>query len=187
CGDGLTWKLYSDGVLYIDGEGAMPDYDYGKYSAAAAPWAFYRSDITKVVIGAGVETIGSYAFYQCTELTDVEFAADAVLTIIGAGAFGYTESLDVITLPASLETIEARCFYFSGLETVEVEDGSVLATIGDYAFRNNTGLVSVYLPDSVSTIGSAIFYACDSVVVSVAEGTYAHNYMVSKGYNYEIR
>ncbi len=188
CGTDLTWELYDNGVLYINGNGVMPDYHYNKYNANAAPWAAYRSQIYKVVIGAGVQNIGTYAFYQCTNLATVEFATGSVLTTINEGAFGYTSALKTITLPASLQTIKKNGFYFSGLETVAVAEGSALATIEATAFRNCTSLVSVYLPDSVATIGYAIFYQCgDQVVVSVAANSYAYRYANNNGYAYVVR
>ncbi len=188
CGEGLTWAIYTDDVLYINGNGVMPDYHYNKKNENAAPWSAYRSEIKKAVIGAGVEYIGTYAFYQCTALEAVEFAADAKLTTIGEGAFGYTSALKSVTLPASLKTIAKCGFYFSGLETVAFAEGSKLETIGDTAFRNCTALTSVYIPDSVKSIGYQIFRLCgDQVVVSVAEGSYAYDYANNNGYACEVR
>ena len=188
CGDGLTWALYDNGVLYINGNGAMPDYSYNKNDATAAPWAKYRSLIEKVVVGAGVENIGTYAFYQCANLTEVVFAENGSLTAINEGAFGYTTALKSVTLPASLKTIGKNGFYFSGLESVAFAEGNMLSKIGDTAFRNCTALVSVYLPDSVKTIGYQIFrLAGDQVVASVAEGSTAYRYVVSNGYAYVTR
>ncbi len=188
CGEGLTWDLYDNGILYINGNGTMPDYHYSKNNANAAPWAKYRTEIFKVVIGAGVEKIGTYAFYQCTVLTDVEFAADSKLTVIGEGAFGYTDALKNITLPASLVAIDKNGFYFSGLETVAFEEGSVLETLGATVFRNCTALTSIYLPETIKSIGYEIFRESGSqVVANVAAGSYAYRNMVNNGYNYVVR
>ena len=184
----LTWTLYDNGTLEIGGYGTMADYHYAKHNANAAPWALYRSDITKVVIGKGVQNIGEFAFYQCTALTEVTFAEGCTLTDIGAGAFGYLSALKSITLPASLKTIDKNAFYYSALETVAFEDGAKLTTIGNYAFRNNTALKSFYIPDSTTELGSAIFYACgDQVVVNVAADSSAYRYAVKQGYAYVTR
>ena len=187
CGEGLTWELYTDGILYINGSGEMPDYTYAKYGENAAPWSLYRSEITKVVIGAGVKNIGTYAFYQCTEVTEIEFADEAELVAINEGAFGYTTALKNITLPASLDSIGKCGFYFSGLETVEFEENSKLTTLGDYVFRNCEQLVNVYIPSNVNGIGYSIYYACSSVNSSVEADSYAVNYMSKYGYEYTIR
>ena len=184
----LTWELYDNGMLVISGNGAMPNYHYAKNNPDAAPWAMYRSMITKVVIGSGVTSIGEFAFYQCTAMTQVQFSADGALTEIAKGAFGYT-GLTAVTLPASLVTIGDNAFYYSAaLETVDVAEGSELKNVGSYAFRNCTALKSVYLPDGVSKIGSVIYYACgNQVVTSVAGGSYAHSYAAKNGYAVDLR
>jgi hypothetical protein len=188
CGEGLTWELYNTGLLTITGEGAMPDYNYQVYAEDATPWALYRSDIKKVMIGAGVERIGSFAFYQCANLAEVTFEEGSKLSVIGKGAFGYAVALKNVVLPAALQTIEANAFYFAGLETVAFEADSQLKTIGNYVFRDCTALVSVYMPDSITKIGSSIFTNCgDQVVMNVAENSVAHEYAVEKGYAVTIR
>ena len=140
------------------------------------------------MIGKGIESIADFAFYNCTNLTVVEFEAGSVLKNIGAGAFGYT-GIVAVTIPATVEEIENNAFYFSAsLETVTVEENSKLATIGNYAFRNCTSLKSISIPSSVTKIGAAILYACgDQVTVYAASDSYAYKYAVSKNYNVEAK
>ena len=57
CGTGLTWQLTDDGILQIEGEGAM-----STYSTVTAPWYNYRSGIVSVEVGSGVTSISSGAF-----------------------------------------------------------------------------------------------------------------------------
>lgn len=68
CGD-LTWTLDGAGTLTIDGNGEMASYE----SEEAVPWYAYRDKIKRVVVGAGVESIGAYAFSGCTGITDIIF------------------------------------------------------------------------------------------------------------------
>lgn len=73
CGTGLQWQLDNEGTLTISGEGAMKNY----YSAPELPpWSNYT--IKKVVIGAGVTKLGSYALYDCTEVSAVIFRGSAL-------------------------------------------------------------------------------------------------------------
>ena len=72
CGAGVTWKLTQNNTdtanptytLTISGSGAMADYD----PAGAAPWCSaltndaYKTQITKIVIGKDITTIGNNAF-----------------------------------------------------------------------------------------------------------------------------
>ncbi len=65
CGEALTWSLDTNGKLTISGMGRMTNYSY------LAPWYKYRSLIQSVVIENGASNIGSYAFYNCTNLTSI--------------------------------------------------------------------------------------------------------------------
>ncbi|MBR7187761.1 MAG: hypothetical protein IKD53_04330, partial [Clostridia bacterium] len=58
CGARLTWRIDEEGVLTIAGTGAMSDYS----SDSGAPWELRKSAITKVVVGSGATSVGSYAF-----------------------------------------------------------------------------------------------------------------------------
>jgi len=187
CGADATWYLTNDGVLYIEGAGAMDDFDYTTVADNAAPWAKMRADVKKVVIGKDITSIGTYAFFKMANLIEVEFEAGSALEVIGTGAFGYTTALKNVVIPASVVEIKQNAFYFGGLETAAFAEGSVLKTIGNYAFRNNTALTEIDIPDSVANIGAKIFYKCDAVTVTVGVGTAAEAYMVKTGVNHTIR
>ena len=58
CGDNLTWVLYDDGELIIEGTGDM--WNWG--AAPSAPWYNYGNSITKIKISNGVTSIGNSAF-----------------------------------------------------------------------------------------------------------------------------
>ena len=82
CGNNVTWKLTAipnNYILTISGTGDMGDMDSNPL------WENYKSDITTVVIGDGVTSIGDYAFYDCTSLTTVSIPAS--VTSIGDYAF----------------------------------------------------------------------------------------------------
>ena len=85
CGENLTWA-FENGVLTIDGEGSMMDYD-----ADDAPWKDYRGDITSVVIKSGATTIGNSAFKGCNNIINV--TVPETVTSIGTNAFTNCTSL----------------------------------------------------------------------------------------------
>ncbi len=185
CGDTLTWSLSSDGVLTIDGEGAMWNYNA---SDDKAPWADQKEKITKVVIGSGVTSIGKYAFHECSALAAVEFEEGCSLTLIDEYAFNYASSLESITIPASVKKIWHYAFqYASNLKTVEFEVGSKFTHMGGYVFRYCTALETLELPATIIYIDEAnILSKAMQATVIVTEDSYAHNYAVAKGYNIEL-
>ena len=128
CGPNLKWQLTDDGVLTITGKGEMYDYSY-------TPWSY--DNLTRVIIGNGVTTIGEAAFRSCSHLTSVNIP-NSVMTI-GGWAFKYCSSLTSVTIPNSV------------------------TTIGDNAFYNCSSLTSVTIPNSVTTIGESAFYGCSSL------------------------
>ena len=76
CGDDVGWSFDADtGTLTLSGTGDMYDYDnpYSIHAYKYVPWYDIRDSITRVEIGAGVTRIGEYAFYSCTNLTDVYY------------------------------------------------------------------------------------------------------------------
>lgn len=53
----ISWSLSDEGVLTIDGTGAMP-----YYNNAVAPWLSKRDSITSVLVKEGITNIGFGAF-----------------------------------------------------------------------------------------------------------------------------
>ncbi|MCF0231296.1 MAG: leucine-rich repeat domain-containing protein, partial [Enterococcus sp.] len=76
----LTWKIVGD-ELRISGSGAMPDYRINENS----PWYSKRDSIKLIEIEKGVTSIGDYAFYGCSSLTNITIPEG--VTSIESGAF----------------------------------------------------------------------------------------------------
>ena len=158
CGDKLSWMLYENYSLILEGSGAMNDYTSSS-SSGYAPWNRYAAQIQSVTIPKGVTSIGNYAFYNCSKLTDV-------------------------TIPESVTSIGNYAFYIyssstntSSLKTVTLSEG--LKSIGTYAFGNCAALVSLTIPKSVETIGSSAFYNSPNLVLTVYRDTYGRTYATS--------
>ncbi len=86
CGENMLWELDYDGTLNITGTGEMNSYGIGN-----RPWEDYKDEITNVIIGDGVESIGSYAFEGCVNLQNVNISES--VGQIGSGAFNNCMSL----------------------------------------------------------------------------------------------
>ena len=102
CGTtNVFWALDTDNVLHVYGTGAIPT--YGSGSSNLTPWWGYRSKITGAVIGDGVTSIGSYAFYCCAKLTSVTLPGS--LTSISSNAFSGCTGLSEVRYFGSSEQL----------------------------------------------------------------------------------
>ena len=99
CGENLLYFLADNGVLTITGSGAMD---------GIVPWDDYRKQITSVSLPDGITSIGSSAFYGCTNLTTITIPQG--VTSIGHQAFSGS-GLVAVTIPASVAVINHRAFY----------------------------------------------------------------------------
>ncbi|RGM22254.1 hypothetical protein DXC23_04185 [Eubacterium sp. OM08-24] len=179
CGDKVYWTLYSDGKLYISGEGDIEDYNVAyNYNS---PWylklnintvnisngitrigdcAFDGLGITSITIPDSVTSIGNDAFGDCENLTDITIP-DSV-TSIGEGAFRNCKSLTSITIPCSVTSIGDYTFYgCKSLTSITIPCS--VTSIGYKAFCFCENLTNITIPDSVTSIGDDAFYYCASL------------------------
>ncbi|MDO4731229.1 MAG: leucine-rich repeat domain-containing protein, partial [Clostridia bacterium] len=172
-GEEVFWSFDSEsGVLTISGTGAMTDYP----SLVSSPFSG-KSEIEAVVVEEGVTSIGTWAFYDCSNLEVVTLPS--TLDNIGAKAFASCESLimselrsgvktigvdafydclslKTMTIPSTVEKIEARTFYMcENLESVTIEPG--VTSVGERAFYGCDALKKVTIPESVKEIGDKAF------------------------------
>lgn len=56
CGDFMTWQMIDSNTIKITGDGDMDDFS----SHVLPPW--HEHEITSVIVGEGVKSIGKYAF-----------------------------------------------------------------------------------------------------------------------------
>ena len=155
CGTNVTYSyVESTHTLTINGTGDMEDYD-----DSYAPWSSICEEITTVVIGAGVTSIGNYAFSGCSGLTSVTIPAS--VTSIGNYAFSGCSGLTSVTIPASVTSIGECAFGGSGLTSVTIP--ASVTSIGESAFFfcSNLATVAVYAPSC--TLGYDAFAYCDNL------------------------
>ena len=131
----LTWELYSDGTLYIKGEGEMGELERGEGDSIIHPWYEYMSNhtgttITKVVVESGVTSIASGAFMGCTNLREVDIAR--TVSVIPEKCFKYCEKLERVTASCAIR-IEDNAFD-SCVKLSTVTFSASLELVGDGAF-----------------------------------------------------
>ena len=155
-----------NGVLYTKGLTEILFYPKNQDgNLANLPWDTIRKigvgvfknnqRITSVTIGAQVTEIGEGAFYGCTALTSVSYAAGNQNPLtVGAQAFYGCTKLSSVTLPASTTAIGAEVFYNTAITSFELP--AALTTIGAKTFANSS-LTSVTIPSTVTYIGNGAF------------------------------
>ena len=156
CGTNVYYSYDSTtNTLRIFGTGAMTD-----YSGLNMPWFSYREDITTVVIGHGVTSIGECAFINCSSLTSITIPAS--VTSIGDWAFTLCSGLTSIEIPASVASIGNVAFAgCTSLTSIEIP--ASVTSIGINAFGNCTSLESIVIPEGVTSIGDNAFDGCTSL------------------------
>ncbi len=91
-------------------------------------------NLTKITIGANVESVGAYAFSDCSALSDVVFKDSTIeKKVIGDYAFYNCQALS------------------------NVDFGNAVKSIGNYAFMFDKSLESIEFPDSLESIGYCAF------------------------------
>ena len=139
CGQSLTWHFDPEtGVLTIEGDGGMWDYDNVKQ----LPWFRYAGNIKEIILKKGVtsigtnafagcavekvefpetlQTIGKKAFYECKNLTQVDLSKTQVTTV-AQKAFSKCDKLktETVKLPETTQSLAPNAFDKNVTVTVE--------------------------------------------------------------------
>ena len=129
-----------------------------------------------------MESIGDYAFYECSGLTSVHISDIAAWCNIDfkgsvSNPFYYAhhlylngEEVKDLVIPNSVENIGSFAFSrCSGLTSVTI--GNSVTSIGGDAFAYCSGLTSVTIPNSVTSIGDYAFRGCSGLIsVTIGSG-----------------
>jgi hypothetical protein len=170
-----------DGILFNKNQSNLVQYPGGKEGTVVIPstvtsigsYAFYScTNLTSVTIPASVTSIGISAFESCSSLTSITIPAS--VTSIGSSAFYSCSSLTSITFPASVTSIGSSAFYScSSLTSITIP--ASVTSIGSSAFQSCSSLTSITIPASVTSIGSSAFQSCSSLT-SITVSTQNLNY-----------
>lgn len=171
--------------------------------------AFFNCvSLKSIVVPSTVNTIEQGAFQNCTSLEKIDLSKTAV-TEISEETFRGCKNLKEVILPDGVVTIQADAFQGCGaLKSVNLFSLKDLKKIGSGAFANCISLNEVIIPESVTTIGGGAFANCislESITIpgsvsefgqAVLEGasnvtvksvvnSYAYDYAMRKGLNFE--
>lgn len=190
-GDNLMYKLNSEGVLTISGQGEMAD-----WFTNTVPWKDYKNsgEITRVIIHEGVTSVSTKAFVSCESLEyafipssmkDIDgFTACSSLKsinlpegleTIGIQAFCDCDSLKTVTIPSSVNSIGFGAFeWCDSLTEIKVKSNNAYFTDinGVLYNKDKTKIIqypkaktqtSYIIPSSVTTVGRDAFEECENL------------------------
>lgn len=140
-------------------------------------WFSQKENLTEVVLGDEVVTIGDNAFSYCKNLATINFPPN--LRSIGDHAFSGCEKLTNIVIPAKIETIgsafdnyvtsvtfhcpEINAWFKENTNLREVVIGEEVTTIKDEAFWYCSGLTTINIPANVQTVEGSPFLGCSGL------------------------
>jgi len=138
----------------------------------------------KVVLAETVkDSIGSYAFYNCSSLSDINIPSTH--TIIDKYVFYGCSSLKAIALPQTLKKIGTYAFASSGLESITIP--AATNSINNYAFESCKSLAMFTAEDGSETLtlgsngSSGMFADCPLGEVKIGRNLV---YETSSSYGY---
>ena len=167
-------------TLTITGDGPMANYD-GSSDDSRAPWYEKIQNITRLIVGEGVTTLGDdilyYGYYDYSSDESYFFHPDLHevklpdgLTCIGKRAFRGSPELTKVKIPSTVTKIEQSAFSgCTGLKEIELPPQ--LEEVGYSSFYGCSGLTEITIPSSVKIIRSGAFERCTSLEsVTLSEG-----------------
>lgn len=133
----------------------------------------YPTTITDPVytIPADVSAIGARAFQNVTALTTIKFAEGSIINSIGEYAFYQCSNLENITLPNSITTIGRDALReCKKLTSVTLPNNSDYKTIATELFYNCTALEEINIPSSITTFSYGCFAGTNISQVDIPNG-----------------
>lgn len=161
----MAYDFKIDGIYYTITSSTAPHKVEIANSDGTFSWNYsgnitIPSTITSNQITYTVNSIGTYAFYNCTGLTSVTIPSSVIS--IGNSAFDSCTGLTSINIPTSVTSIGISAFYnCTKLSSVTIP--SSVTSIGNFTFSSCTGLTSVNIPSSITSIGSSAFSNCSKL------------------------
>ena len=184
-----TISLSADGTAIVGSDYTVTAIAAG--TSSSGPFYSVQSTLTSITIPETIETIGNYAFYNCTALTEINYNATAMADFnLRNYIFGYAgqdgEGITVnigsnVTKVPNFMFYTGSSSYSPNIIAVNFAENGQLTSIGGAAFRECSSLTAISIPASVTTIGNSTFYGCSSLTSVTIKGSVTNTGMTIFG------
>lgn len=100
CGENVFYS-FEDGVIRLSGTGDMFNYT----GESRPPWNLLKNEITEVIVGKDITSIGDYAFMDCPNIERLVFEQGATLETIGKASFLRDTGLSDVVIPETVTSM----------------------------------------------------------------------------------
>ena len=144
-----VYEYSIDIPTYIEGD------DYLVTSISARCFEDNKT-IEKVIIPSSIQSIGNFAFQDCSNLAEIEF--NEGLTFIGDSTF-WGCAITELKLPTTLETIYPYAFFrCSKLETVVIPENVKNMTLGTFNACVSLKTVTILSPHEIEAWYTSVYH-----------------------------
>lgn len=153
-GDGYKVFRYTKGIISDREEIVIPDTYKGKKVIAIGEGAFQNTNILKIVLPYGIESIKTKAFYNASNIQSLEIPSSVVE--IRGEAFAHMTNLTSISLPEGLKEIRGGAFAYNyNLKNVKLPN--TLKYLGGRAFSHCSSITEITIPRGITEINGQTF------------------------------
>ncbi len=139
------------------------NFSYGNYVTVYGNSVFRGCvNLTSYRLNEKTTKLGSYAFYECEELTSISGIENSLLVEIERYTFYNCAKLTALTLPSGVKTIGEKAFSGATNANILFANASSVERVGDGAFENCKRFVG-FFSENLREIGQNIFFGCSSL------------------------
>lgn len=170
---------------------ALTEFKIPNHVTEMGYWVFFDSGVTEVSVPASVTRLGSDSMSTFEGSNIKKVILEEGIETIDEAQFANCNGLVEVVCPSTLKSIDSNAFTgCASLKEFVVPDSVTI--IGALAFAECASLEKVTIPASVTVIGDDLFMhiLIDSETyptIVTTEGSVAHDYAIANGYNVELQ